>query len=79
MIHNNWWPWLQIEWKEPYFVNLSHFIHEAYETKDIYPPKAQVFSAFESCDIVSVSMYGGFETIKSNLPSIFSNIFDKRA
>ena len=54
MIHNNWWPWLQIEWKEPYFVNLSHFIHEAYETKDIYPPKAQVFSAFESCDIEDI-------------------------
>ena len=54
MIHNNWWPWLQTEWKEPYFVNLSHFIHEAYETKDIYPPKAQVFSAFESCDIEDI-------------------------
>lgn len=51
MVHNNWWPWLNDEWKQPYFVNLSRFIHEAYETKAVYPPKVQVFSAFESCDL----------------------------
>lgn len=54
MIHNNWWPWLEAEWKQPYFVSLAAFIHRAYETKDIYPPKQQVFSAFENCDLNAI-------------------------
>lgn len=49
MIHNDWWPWLQNEWAQPYFQQLSTFIHEQYQTKEIYPPKHLVFSAFESC------------------------------
>ena len=51
MIHNNWWSWLNDEWSQPYFKELARFIHQAYETKQIYPPKAQVFSAFENCEI----------------------------
>lgn len=54
MIHNNWWPWLEAEWKQPYFVSLAAFIHRAYETKDIYPPKQQVFSDFENCDLNAI-------------------------
>ena len=50
MIHNGWYPWLQAEFQEPYFKELAAFVHEEYETKRIYPPKVQVFSAFESCD-----------------------------
>lgn len=34
------------EFEKPYFKELSGFLHEAYETKRIFPPKAQVFSAF---------------------------------
>lgn len=49
MQHNDWWPWLQTEWKEPYFQALAKKIHSFYETKEIYPPKQQVFSAFENC------------------------------
>jgi uracil-DNA glycosylase len=56
MIHNDWWPFLQSEWKQPYFVELSKFIHEAYETKTIFPPKDKVFSAFEACDYKDVKV-----------------------
>ena len=49
MVHNDWYPWLQQEWQKPYFQQLASFIHEAYATKAVYPPKPQVFSAFEAC------------------------------
>jgi uracil-DNA glycosylase len=50
MNENSWTPWLKAEWKQPYFQELAAFVHEAYETKRIYPPKQQVFSAFSNCD-----------------------------
>lgn len=49
MIHNDWWPWLQKEWQEPYFQQLSRFVHAEYEKHEIYPPKQKVFAAFENC------------------------------
>ena len=45
-MHKSWKPILQSEFEQPYFKELSEFLHEAYETKTIYPPKRQVFSAF---------------------------------
>lgn len=56
MIHNEWWPFLQDEWQKPYFVELSKFVHEAYEHKTIFPPKDKVFSAFEVCDYSDVKV-----------------------
>lgn len=45
-MHESWKPVLQSEFKQPYFQELSNFLHKAYETRTIYPPKQQVFSAF---------------------------------
>lgn len=56
MIHNEWWPFLQQEWQQDYFKKLSVFIHHEYETKEIYPPKDKVFSAFEVCDYSDVKV-----------------------
>ena len=56
MKHNEWYPWLQEEWQQPYFKTLAAFIHEQYETKVIYPPKHLVFSAFEACDYPDVKV-----------------------
>ncbi len=56
MIHNEWWPFLQDEWQKPYFVELSKFVHEAYEHKTVFPPKDKVFSAFEVCDYSDVKV-----------------------
>ena len=46
MIHESWKPYLEKEFQEPYFQNLSQFLRQAYSNKVIYPPKKQVFSAF---------------------------------
>lgn len=45
-MHPSWKPFLQSEFAQPYFQELSAFLHEAYATKTIFPPKAQVFRAF---------------------------------
>ena len=50
MKRNSWTPWLQNEFQQPYFRSLAAFVHEEYETRRIFPPKQQVFSAFENCD-----------------------------
>ena len=56
MRQNDWTPWLKEEWKQPYFVKLASFIHEEYETKPVYPPKQQVFAAFENCALKDVKV-----------------------
>jgi uracil-DNA glycosylase len=45
-MHESWKPFLKSEFDKPYFQELSKFLHEAYETKTIYPKKSLVFSAF---------------------------------
>ena len=45
-MHESWKPFLKAEFDKPYFKELSEFLHDAYETKTIYPKKTQVFSAF---------------------------------
>lgn len=50
MKQNHWTPWLKQEFEQPYFRELATFVHEAYETKTVYPPKSQVFSTFETTD-----------------------------
>ena len=45
-MHESWKPFLKSEFEKPYFKELSQFLHEAYETRTIFPPKQLVFSAF---------------------------------
>ncbi len=45
-MHESWKPFLKSEFNKPYFKELAEFLHEAYETKTIFPPKQLVFSAF---------------------------------
>ncbi len=47
-MHESWKPFLQSEFKKPYFVELSKFLHAAYENTHVFPAKAQVFRAFSS-------------------------------
>lgn len=56
LLHNDWWPWLEKEWQEPYFQKLSSFIHEEYEHKCIYPEKKNVFKIFEVCPYKDVKV-----------------------
>ena len=50
MKQNEWTPWLKNEFAQPYFRDLAAFVHEEYEKGTVYPPKVQVFSAFENVD-----------------------------
>lgn len=45
-LHPSWKPFLESEFAKPYFKELSSFLHQEYESKTIFPPKAQVFRAF---------------------------------
>ena len=56
MVHNDWYDWLQKEFKEDYFVRLAAFVHEAYEKGGVYPPKQQVFAAFENTDYAKIKV-----------------------
>ncbi len=47
-MHESWKPILKFEFEQPYFKELGNFLHEAYLHKNIYPPKRQVFSAFNT-------------------------------
>ena len=53
---NTWTDWLKEEWKKPYFIELSSFLHEEYQHKTIYPPKDKVFSAFSYCDYEDIKV-----------------------
>ena len=45
-MHESWKPFLNSEFKKPYFKELADFLHSEYENKTIFPPKKLVFSAF---------------------------------
>ncbi len=47
-MHESWKPFLKSEFSKPYFKDLAAFLHEEYEKKTIFPPKAQVFRAFST-------------------------------
>ena len=45
-MHDSWKDFLDSEFAKPYFMELSQFLHAAYETKTVFPAKPQVFRAF---------------------------------
>lgn len=54
-MHESWKPFLQSEFAKPYFQELSTFLHQAYQNKQIFPPKPLVFNAFTT-DLNQVSV-----------------------
>lgn len=54
-MHESWKDFLKNEFAKPYFQELSKFLHEAYETKTIFPAKPQVFRAFTT-DLAQVKV-----------------------
>ena len=55
MIHSSWKPFLDTEFKKPYFQELSQFLKSAYAEKTIYPSRDAVFRAF-STDLNNVKV-----------------------
>ena len=50
---------MRSEFEKPYFKELAAFLHAAYETRTIYPPKRLVFNAFSTdLDQVKVVILG---------------------
>ncbi len=56
MINKSWDSFLNNEFNQVYFKELSSFLKEEYSTKTIYPPKVEVFSAFYYTDLDKVKV-----------------------
>lgn len=48
-IDETWKQHLQSEFDKSYFEKLTSFVRTEYQAKTVYPPPAQIFSAFEKC------------------------------
>ena len=58
-MHSSWKPFLEEEFKKPYFQELSAFLKQAYATTTIFPKREQVFRAFETnLDEIKVVILG---------------------
>lgn len=53
---NGWAKALSRETSKPYFRALQAFLDAQYSSKEIYPPRVQIFSAFESCPLHNVKV-----------------------
>jgi uracil-DNA glycosylase len=66
-IHPSWKEHLSTEFQKDYFINLVGFVKNAYSSQRCYPPKKQIFAAFDSCPfenlrvvIIGQDPYHGF-------------------
>jgi len=48
----DWAEVLASEFAKPYFQNLEEFVLREYESQKVYPPQAEIFSAFALCPYV---------------------------
>ncbi|WP_298533905.1 uracil-DNA glycosylase [uncultured Algibacter sp.] len=49
LIHESWKPYLKKEFSEPYFKCLINFLALEYKNHTCFPPKDQIFNAFNHC------------------------------
>lgn len=56
MIDNDWLPVLEPEFRKPYYRELYQFVKEEYQTKRIYPPAEDLFSAFHATPLSKVKV-----------------------
>ncbi|MBO4809814.1 MAG: uracil-DNA glycosylase [Lachnospiraceae bacterium] len=55
-IDNDWLPVLEQEFKKPYYRELYNFVKDEYNTKVIYPPADELFSAFHFTPLSKVKV-----------------------
>lgn len=48
-LEKNWTDLVKEEFTKDYFIELSHFVEEQYNSEIIYPPKSLVYNAFNHC------------------------------
>lgn len=56
LIENNWKPYFEIEFQKMYFQKLNQFIEKEYQTKNIFPPREDIFNAFKYTDLNDVKV-----------------------
>ena len=54
MINKSWDEFLNNEFKQKYFIELSSFLKQQYQNEIIYPQKTDVFNAFLYTDLDKV-------------------------
>ena len=55
-MQNSWTKHLKKEFNKPYFKKLLSFITKEYKTKTIFPPKKELFTAFDLCSFNNVKV-----------------------
>lgn len=50
-IGSDWRQLLNDEFEKPYFTQLTHFVEEEYRNETVFPPKNQIFQAFNLCPV----------------------------
>lgn len=55
-IHSSWKKLLQPEFKKPYFKKLVGFVNQEYLSKTIFPPKSEIFAAFNLCNFDNIKV-----------------------
>jgi len=53
---NGWRKLLKTEFTKPYYVKLINLINNEYKQKSIFPPKSQIFNAFENCSPTDIKV-----------------------
>ena len=48
-IHKSWEPHLQEQFKKPYYKSLMLFVDSKFKSTQCFPPKSEIFNAFETC------------------------------
>lgn len=56
MIDNDWLPYLEEEFKKPYYKDLYKYVKEEYATKVIFPPSGDIFNALKYTPIGNVKV-----------------------
>ena len=55
-IHQSWKPYLENEFRKLYFNDLIAFVGAEYENRTCYPPKNEIFNAFDHCHFNDVKV-----------------------
>lgn len=55
-IHKSWRPYLNKEFTKPYFKSLADFIDSEYKNQTCFPPKDDIFNAFNHCHFNDVKV-----------------------
>ena len=50
-LETSWQNLLSEEFEKPYFLKLQSFVNQEYESKICFPPKSEIFNAFNSCSL----------------------------